>query len=181
MSSTIVRKYVALSLEEKILNSGAFIAVVSIFLPWIGGEWLGGKNVTYSGLGFFTSFIGLSILLVHIYILLITFVPLTGGPALVKRRNKDGIRLFATMLTALLTVAAWSVLTKFTFEFRLEINYGLYGTLIGSLISTLYAFLLFQEHRRGMVKEFFHQDAPRDDISVPVPPTNEPEDHRMYP
>ena len=183
MASSAFRKLMALDLEEKILNIGAAISFVCIFFPWVSGEWLGGKNVTYSGLGFFTSFIGLTILLLHTYVLLMTIVPITGGPTIIKRQNKHGVRLFATMLASLLTVAAWSVLTKFTFEFRLQISFGLYGTLIGSLIATLYAFLLFQEHRRGIVKDFFHHgEHTRDqaEIDSPPPPADEPEDHRMY-
>lgn len=184
MASSAFRKLMALDLEEKILNLGSAISFVCIFFPWVSGEWLGGKNVTYSGLGFFTSFIGLSILLLQAYVLLITLVPVTGGPIIIKRQNKHGVRLFVTLLASVLTVAAWSVLTKFTFEFRLQISFGLYGTLIGSLVATLYAFLLFQEHRRGVVKEFFHHGDGKQhkepQPGSPPPPANEPEDHRMY-
>lgn len=168
-----------LSLEEKILNLGSAVALVCIFFPWVGGEWLGGKHITYSGLGFFTSFIGLTVLLLHLYLILITVIPLTGGPAIVKRHNKDVVRLFVSLLASVLTVAAWSVLTKFTFEFRLQIAFGLYGTLIGSLVSALYSFLLFQEKRRGEAQEFHHH---RDDRPAPSklhPPSIEPEDHRF--
>lgn len=179
MSSNIVQKVLRLSLEEKILNTGSLLAVVCIFFPWVSGEWLGGKHVTYSGLGFFTSFIGLAILLLHLYLILITLIPLTGGPSIIKKRNRDGVRLFTALLASLLTVAAWSVLTKFTFEFRLQISFGLYGTLIGSLVSALYAFLLFQDHRKANVEQFFHKEESPQNVHVP-PPHHEPEDYRQH-
>lgn len=181
MARHIVQNAVRLPLEEKILNTGAIIAIVCVFFPWVAGEWLGGKHVTYSGLGFFTSFIGLGILLLHVYVLLITLIPLTGGPAIVKRRNKHGVRLFATILASVLTIAAWSVLTKFTFEFRLQISFGLYGTLIGSLISALYAFLLFQDHRKNTVETSVDKEQmpSPSDMNIP-PPYHEPEDYRTH-
>ncbi|MCA9371169.1 MAG: hypothetical protein KC680_04380, partial [Candidatus Peregrinibacteria bacterium] len=162
-----------LDLEEKILNIGSLSALVCVAFPWVSGEWLGGKHVTYTGLGFFTSFIGIAIVLLHLYVLLVTLIPLTGGPAIVQEKNKDGLRLFTTLLASALTVAAWSVLTKVSFEFRLEISFGLYGTLIGSLVSSLYSFLLFQEKRKHTSPDIHTYTA-----SVP-PPAIEPEDHRF--
>lgn len=179
MPADFLKKVHRLQLEEKILNAGSLIAAVCVFFPWVSGEWLGGKHVTYSGLGFFTSFIGLGVLLLHAYLLLITIVPLSGGPAIIHKNNKDGMRLLTAILTSVLTIAAWSVLTKFTFEFRLQVSFGLYGTLIGSLISSLYAFLLFQDGRKRHIEEFFHKEEAKPEMHVP-PPQHEPEDHRFH-
>jgi FtsH-binding integral membrane protein len=169
-----------LDLEEKILNGASLCAFVCVFFPWVGGEWLGGKVITYSGLGFFTSFIGVTVLLLHLYILLITIIPLTSGPTIVKRKNRDLVRLLVALFATVLTVAIWSVLTKFTFEFsRLQIHFGLYGTLIGSVVCTLYAFLRYQETTRSNVREIFDHPEPRASSPKP-PPSPPPEDHGIY-
>jgi len=184
MASKILRKLLALDLEEKILNGASLVAFICVFFPWIGGEWLGGKIITYSGLGFFTSFIGIFILLLHLFLLLITLIPLTGGATIVSRRNKDIVRLWVSVLATILTVSVWSVLTKFTFEFsRLEIHFGLYGTMIASLVTALYSFLLFQEGRRGQVHDLFsHGDTQRVEVRKrPETPTpGDPENHRIH-
>ena len=189
----LIRTALHLDLEEKILNGGVILAIVCMFFPWIGGEWLGGKTVTYSGLGFFTSFLGVTVLLLHLYLLLITLIPLTGGPQLVRKRNKDMIRLVVSALAVILTIGIWSVLTKFTFEFsRLEIHFGLYGTLIGGLIATLYSFLELQEQKRTEVHNLFHHHEESQDTLEPTavslqnehhqpppPPPSEPEEPQM--
>lgn len=182
MPLRIVKKVSALDLEEKILNGASLLAFICVFFPWVGGEWLGGKVVTYSGLGFFTSFIGIGILLLHLYVLLITLIPLTKGPVIVSKHNKHTARLLAAGLATILLVAVWSVLTKFTFEFsRLEIHFGLYGSMIGSLVCTLYAFLLFQGQKHSETLNLFHgSQQSHDNSEPPPPPSGEPEEHRMY-
>ena len=178
-SRNILRKIFALEIEEKILNTAAVFAFVCVFFPWVGGEWLGGKTVTFNGLGFFTSFIGLTVLLLQTYILLITIIPITGGPLIIKTRYKNMARLMAAALSTLLTVAIWSVLTKFTFEFsRLEIYFGLYGTLVGSLVTTLYSFLRMQEERKTEAKNLFTHESTMPSEQNFAPPPEQPEDHR---
>ncbi|TSC60646.1 MAG: hypothetical protein Greene041662_197 [Candidatus Peregrinibacteria bacterium Greene0416_62] len=157
MSSPFFRKLTTLDLEEQILNGSAIVSLIGVLLPWMGGEWLGGDNVTYTGLGFYTSFIGL-----------------------------------AVCLSSILILTALSVLTKVTFEFsRMEIRFGIYVTLIGSLVSTLYAYLRFQEQRKSSVQELFHhpediEQVPERNESAPVPPppppprAPEPEEHRLF-
>ncbi|MBT7337847.1 hypothetical protein HN801_04020 [Candidatus Peregrinibacteria bacterium] len=181
-SRNIVGRILALELEEKILNGAALVAFISVFLPWVGGEWLGGKTVTFNGLGFFTSFIGLTILLIMTFILLITIIPITGGPTLIKKKNKDYARLLASILATVLTIAIWSVLTKCTFEFsRLQIHMGLYGTLMGSIVCSLYSFLKIQDGRKSEVKDIFlHHDQPETHVSPQAPAQGQPEDHRKY-
>lgn len=192
MVTRVLRVISALDLEEQILNSGAMIAMVGVFLPWLGGEWLGGDEVIYSGLGFYTSFLGLVILLLHTFILLITAVPLTGGPILVRKRFRELVRLCAALQATILVLAALSVLTKMTFEFsRMEVRFGIYVCLIGSLVAALYAFLRMQEQRRTQVQELFHHPedfavpSAREGAAVPPPPpppppAPEPEEHRIF-
>lgn len=182
----IVHRLMRLELEEKILNGSSFIAFICVFFPWIGGEWLG-RPVSYSGFGFFISFIGLSILLLHAFLLLICILPLAGGSPIVRRKYRDAVRLFIAMQTVVLTVVAWSVLTEFTLEFsRLEIHFGLYGTLIASLITTLYAFLKFQQERKTETEHLFrhvHEEPEHTDqaeFDVPLPPSEEPEEYRLH-
>jgi len=178
-SRNILGRILALEIEEKILNGAAIFAFVSVFFPWVGGEWLGGKTVTFNGLGFFTSFIGLTVLLLQTFILLVTIIPISGGPAVVKKKYTNIVRLLAAALSTLLTVAIWSVLTKFTFEFsRLQIYFGLYGTLVGSLIVSLYSFLRMQEERRTEAKDLFtHESNLSAEQNFPPEP-EQPENHR---
>lgn len=179
MPNRALAKFQAMKIEEQILNGASLMAFVCVFFPWVGGEWLGGKVITYSGLGFFTSFIGLTVLLLNAYILLITLIPLTGGPNIVQKKNKDLVRVLIALLSTLLTIAIWSVLTKFTFEFsRLQIHFGLYGTLIGSIVCCLYSFLLYKEGHKSSVREMFTHEEPLH--SAPPPPASEPEEHNIY-
>lgn len=194
MSGNIFKKLLGLDLEEKILNGGALLACIGLFFPWLGGEWLGGETVSYSGLGFYTAFLGAAVLLLHLFILVTTFVPLAGGPVIVRKRVKELYRLVAASQATIFTVAIWTVLIKFTFEFsRLEIHFGLYCTLIGSLVTTLYTFLRYQEQRKQQVKELFHhpddyvEPMQKEFVSErepppppPPPPPPEPEEHRLY-
>ena len=64
-----------LELEEQILNGGALIGLIGVFLPWLSGEWLGGDAITYSGFGFYTSFLGFAVFFLLLFILGITVIP----------------------------------------------------------------------------------------------------------
>ncbi|PIR54227.1 hypothetical protein COU75_01860 [Candidatus Peregrinibacteria bacterium CG10_big_fil_rev_8_21_14_0_10_42_8] len=181
-SRNIITKILSLELEEKILNGATVLAFICVFMPWVGGEWLGGKTVTFNGLGFFTSFIGLFILLVLVFILLITIIPITGGPKVIHPQYKNSVRLLLSVLATLFTIAIWSVLTKFTFEFsRLKIHFGLYGTLMGSLVASLYSFILMQEGKKNEVNRLFsHDDELQHSPHYQAPDQGVPEDHRKY-
>jgi hypothetical protein len=193
MSASLLRKISGLELEEQILNGGALVTVIAIFLPWMGGEWLGGESVTYSGVGFYTSFIGLSALLLELYVLAITATPLLGGTVIIRKRHRETVRLLATALSSIMILSALSVLAKVTFEFsRMEIRFGIYVAIVGSLVATLYAFLRYQEQRRGMVQELFHhpEDTPAPEVRMeiatapppppPPPPAPAAEEHRLF-
>jgi hypothetical protein len=182
----------SLELEEKILNLASIITIIGVFLPWMGGEWLGGESTAYSGFAFYTSFLGITVLILHIVNILITAIPLTGGPILVRKRNKGLIRFLLTGQATVLILASLSVLTKVTFEFsRMEVRFGILVSLIASMVATLYAFLRYQEQRRSEVHELFHHP---DDTTVTTekedekdkpphpspPPPPEAEEHRLH-
>lgn len=186
-----VRSVKSLELEEQILNGGALLGIIGVFLPWLSGEWLGGDPVLYTGLGFFTSFLGLSVLALHAFVLLITVVPLAGGPVLLKRRHREYVRTFAAAQASILTVAALSVLTNITLEFgRMELRFGLYLTLIGGLVALFYAVLRLQDYRRSLAHEVFHhphdeaveerRESAKPPPLPPPPPPPEPEEHPLY-
>lgn len=188
-----MRHLKALELEEQILNGAALAAAGGVFLPWLSGEWLGGDSVTYTGFGFFTSFLGLAIFGILAFILLVTLVPMAGGPVVIRRRYREYARLFAAVQAGVLALAALSVLTKITLEFgRMEVRFGIYLTLIGSLVTVFYAFLRLQEYRRAQTHELFHHplDGPvteerretaQPPPPPPPPPAPEPEEHPLYP
>jgi hypothetical protein len=157
-----------LDLEERILNGGALIAITGLLMPWLGGEWLGGDPVSYSGFGFYTSFMGLAIFVLHSAILFSTFSPLMGGPSLIHKKHTDLFRLCCAAQATILALASLSVLARVTFEFsRVGIRFGIYVTLVGGLISALYAFLKLQEGRRHEVEElFYHTKEEEVDISA---------------
>ncbi len=183
-----------LSLEERILNGSTLIALIGVFLPWLSGEWLGGERMTYSGLGFYTSFLGWGVLIMTLASLAFTASPLLGGPTLLRRRIREPLRFFLAIQSTMLILASLSVLTQVTFEFsRMEVRFGLYVALIGSLVGVLYSFLLFQEQRREGPQEVFQH--PEDRLPAherrhpvvppppppPPPPPLAPEEHHLRP
>jgi hypothetical protein len=158
----------SLDLEERILNGATIGAIVFLFFPWLSGQFLGGDPVSYSGLQFYVSYIGGAILLLHVVTLLVTFLPMVGGPAIVKRSWRSVARLWLTLQAAVLTMASLSVLTRVTYEFRgLSVRYGVYFSLVCGLVAALYAFLQWQEERRKEVHDLFHH--PEDVTHTPVP------------
>lgn len=192
--SRFLRSFSALDIEERILNAGALIAVVGVFLPWLSGEWLGGERMTYSALGFYVSFIGWAILLINLFLLLLTLSPALGGPIILRRRMREATRLFLSTQSTLLVLASLSVLTNVTFEFsRMEVRFGIYLTLVGSVVATLYSWLMFQQQRRHEPQEFFQHPEDRSPVTErrestiptppppPPPPPLYPEEHRLRP
>ncbi|MDD4319779.1 MAG: hypothetical protein PHW10_05655 [Candidatus Peribacteraceae bacterium] len=196
MPSRFLRSLTSLDTEEQILNVGSLLALAGVCLPWISGEWPGGdvvQGLRYSGFGFFTSSIGFTVFILHLFLLLLTLVPLLGGPVLVRRKNREVVRLLTASAATLLTLAALTVLMRVTFDFtRMEMRFGIYVTLIGSFIAVLYAFLRYQEQRRLQGQELFRH--PEDAKPVPEekeryevppppppPPPPDPEEHRLYP
>lgn len=196
MIKHFVRNIMQLELEEKILNAGAFIALLGVCMPWLGGEWLGGEFVSFSGFAFYTSFMGIAAFVLHTVVLLITAVPAAGGSKIVKDQYKNMTRLGASVVAATLSMSSLSVLTKITFEFsRMEVRFGIYVTIIGGLVASLYSFLRVQDENKQYVHELFrHPEEPsfpsseEDQVpyqpstpAPPPPPTPTVEEHRMHP
>ncbi len=195
MASKIMRTFAALELEERLLNAGAFVAIVSVFLPWISGDWLGGDSVSYSGFGFYTSFLGLAVLLLHSFLLLLTLVPLLGGPMILKKRFREPVRMLLSMQALVLVLAALSVLMRVSFEFsRMEMRFGIYICLAGCILTFVEALQRYAIHRRTVTQEMFRhpedRKAPdvRDESLIPPPPPPPPpppapmpEEHRLRP
>lgn len=188
-----MRMWHGIDLEERILNAAAIVGMASIFFPWISGEWLGGDEVSYTGTSFYTSFLGVIVFLMLLVIVASTLSPMLGGPIILKRRYKDITRLLLSAQATILVLASLSVLTKITYEFtRMEIRFGIYLTLVGCLVATLYSFLRWQEHRKDEDQEVFHHPedtGPVEDIvesgippppPPPPPPPLEPEEHPMH-
>ncbi len=194
MASRLQRILQSLDLEERILNGAAFFSLIALFFPWLSGEWIGGETVNYTGLSFYTSFIGMIIFILLLFLLALTAVPLLGGPIVLKRRQKEITRLCVASQITILTLAALSVLTEVTYEFsRIEIRFGIYSTLVGSLIATLYSFLKWQEYHRQEAQDLFrHPEDPtplseRQETISPLPPPPAPppplppEEHHLRP
>lgn len=192
MASKLVRSLVSLELEEKIINITAFAGLVSVFLPWLSGEWLGGDEVMYTGFHFYTSFIGISVFCLYALLVGITVIPLLGGPQIVRKQHREAVRLCIAVQALVLTIAALSVLMKVTTEFsRISIRFGIGITFIAGFITVFYCFLKWQEHRRSQVLEHFHhpEDIPTQPLerpgSHPPPPPPPPppplEEHHLRP
>ncbi|MDP7069368.1 MAG: hypothetical protein QF815_02470, partial [Candidatus Peribacteraceae bacterium] len=70
---------------------------------------------------------------------------------------------------------------------RLEIHFGLYGTLIGSFVSALYSFLMLQDSKKSVVEDIFHHHPHQSESSHNArhqshrpPPPDSPENHRIH-
>lgn len=192
--SSFFRALAYLEIEEKILNVGALVALVGVFLPWFGGSWFG-ESTVWTGFGFYTSFVGLLIFVSLAFILSLTLLPLMGYQV-IRKSVKDVIRLIVSLECVLLTIVTWSVLTNVTFDrAQMEVRFGIYLTLVGSIVASLYAFLRVQQQRKRQVQDLFHQsDAEeaspqassrsRAEQSVPAPPPppppGEPEEPRLF-
>ena len=199
MQNRLMRSILSLDLEERILNAGAFVAAMSVFLPWMSDVWptgesASGTTLTYSGFGYSTSVLGLVVFLLNIFIVLLTVVPLAGGPVIIRKRYRETVRLLLSAQSSILILAALSVLTKITFESsHMEIRFGIYFALVGSLVTLFETVLRYLEQRRSLVQELFHHPEDKDSVpdrkdslrQTPPPPPPPPppaaEEHPLYP
>lgn len=194
MSSRLLRSLQGLELEERILNIGTLMGAVGVALPWISGDWQGGDQLTYTGFGFFTSLNGVVIFLLHFAVLLLTIIPLFGGPVIIRRKRlREIVRLCLTTQAVVLTLAALSVLLRVTIEFtRMEVRFGIYVCLVGGLIGLFESIVRFVEYKKAHEQETFHHPEdilPKEEEGTftppppPPPPPRppEPEEHRLYP
>ena len=159
MLKIFLRKVASLTLEEKILSGAVLLSLLGICMPWLDGQMLTADiQQSYSGFGFVTGFIGYTLFLLDVCILLLTIAPVTTGHTFIRKKYRHIVRLQCAGATVLLTLAALTVLLKITFEFPLmEIRFGIHVTLLGSIAGLFYAFLTWQQKNRTGVQELFHQ------------------------
>lgn len=182
MGRTFLRKIAGIELAERLLNGGALVGALGVFLPWISGEWLGGEPLSSTGLQSYTAFHGMGILALNAFILSITFIPLAGGPTLVTQQKKNVLRLLASSQAVILTLLAFSVLTHITFEFsRMGIRFGIYVSLLGNLLAAFEAFCQWQEQKEQQVRSFFHyeEDPFPPPPLPPIPHASSPHEHPL--
>lgn len=193
MFSTFTRVLRGLELEEKVLHTGLVLCVLGLFVPWVGGQWVG-EEQQWNGFGFHTGFIGHAVLGVDLFIVAMTLSPLLGGPILVRKTIRNTVRFILCGITSVLLIASFTVLFRLTSEVSgAEIRFGIYLSILGSVLSTLYAFLKYDEQRQNEVHELFHHpDEQRvlkvvhdlvDENRPPPPPPPSPmpvEDHSLF-
>ena len=186
MPRSVIKSLKYLDIEEKILNFGSIIAAIGVFMPWFGGEWFGEPTV-WTGFGFYTSFVGLIIFLAHLFIISLTALPLLGYQ-LIRPSLRDVLRLIVGLECVVLVIVVWSILTNISIDrANVDIRFGIYLTLVGSIIVSLYAFLRVQQQRKRNVQELFHH--PEDEVShsaclssppPPPPPPSKPEEPKLF-
>ncbi|MBI2523796.1 hypothetical protein HYW11_01070 [Candidatus Peregrinibacteria bacterium] len=168
MGMPFLRKIAGMEPAERLLNGGAVVGILGVFLPWISGEWLGGEPLRYTGFQSYTAMHGISILALNVFILAMTAIPLAGGPQIVTKQRKNALRLLASSQAVILTLLALSVLTSITFEFsRMGIRFGIYVSLLGNLLTAFEAFYKWQEQQEQQLRSFFHYE---ESPSPPPPP-----------
>ncbi len=183
-----------LELEEKVLHVGLVLCVLGLFAPWVGGQWVG-EEQQWNGFGFHTGFIGHTVFAIAIFIVAMTLSPLLGGPVLVRKVIRNTVRFILCAVTSILLIASFTILFRLTSEVSgAEIRFGIYLSIAGSVLSTLYAFLKYDEQRKNEVHELFHHpdeqkrvvkvapDLP-DEHRPPPPPPPSPmpvEDHSLF-
>jgi hypothetical protein len=194
MPSRFIRALKSLDLEERILNGAALFAAMSVFFPWMSGEWLGEDYVSYSGFESFTSLIGFAIFALNLALLILTFSPMLGGPSIVRGHMREIVRFTIAGQAAVLCVAAISVLTLLTHDYtRMEIRFGIWCTFTGCLVAAVYTFIRLQQVIKNTSNKHFHHPddhhahghAHTQSITAPPPPPPppqlEPEEHRIHP
>ncbi|OGJ57364.1 hypothetical protein A3H22_00625 [Candidatus Peribacteria bacterium RIFCSPLOWO2_12_FULL_55_15] len=172
MGSAFLRKIAGIELAERLLNGGALVGILGVFLPWISGEWPREEPLNYAGFQSYTAMHGIGILALNAFILSMTLIPLAGGPHIVTKQKKNVLRLLASSQAVILTLLALSVLTSITFEFsRMGIRFGIYVSLLGNLLTAFEAFYKWQEQQEQQVRSFFHYEESPMIAPLPASPT----------
>lgn len=184
----------SLELEEKMLHAGGGVCLAGLFVPWLGGQWYG-NDQQWNGFGFYTGFIGHIVLILELFIIAITFSPLLGGPIIVRKGSRNFVRMELCSITSVLLVACFTILFRLTAEVSgLEIRFGIYVSILGSVLSTLYAFLKYDEQRKSEVWQLFQHPDEQQPVKKkavneiidehrpppPPPPPMPAEDHSLF-
>lgn len=173
MVSRFYRALRAMELEEQILHAGLVLSVIGVFLPWISGDWFGDDKVLFIGLGFYTAYLGWIILFLSVFQILMTVVPLAGGPNWIPKQHRDILRLVLSGQSFILTTAALSVLFRVSFEFtRMDVRLGIYLTLVGTGVALLESAIRFSAQRKHQSQEVFRhpEDTPPSTAKEPATP-----------
>lgn len=184
-----------MELEEKILNSGLLVSLMSLFLPWLASPSVIDTDQTANAFGYRLGYIGHLVFSLLFFALAMTLSPLVGGPVLIRKSRRFLCRFCLLGLSSALLFTALTILFRVTSEISMaEIRFGMYTALGGCVLSTLYAFLRFQEYQRQQIHELFrHPDeaipvalsmvVDRDERLPPPPPPPTPppaEDHQLH-
>lgn len=170
MNEKLLRFLTTMELEEKVLHIGVLVCILSIFFPWLGGQWYG-VTQQWSGFGSYTGFIGHTVVLLQVFIVMMTLSPLLGGPVIVRKANRNSVRLLLSVLCTIFLAASFSILMRLTSEISTaEIRFGIYTAIIGSVITTLYAFLKYQEEKKSHAQALFRH--PETAVKQPTPAAN---------
>lgn len=195
MFEKLFRVLRSLELEEKVLHAGVGICLVGLFIPWLDGQRYGNSQ-QWNGFGFYTGFMGHAVLILELFIIAMTLSPLLGGPIIVRKISRNFVRMYLCSITSVLLVASFTILLRLTSEVSgAEIRFGIYVSILGSVLSTLYAFLKYDEQRKNEVRQLFHHpdeqqpvkkkaiDPLMDEDRPPPPPPPSPmpaEDHSLF-
>ncbi len=156
MYEKFLRIFRAMELEEKILHTGVILCILGLFFPWLGGQWYGNAE-QWTSFGFYTGLIGHTVLLLELFIVAITLSPILGGPIIIRKASRNLVRFFLSCVVSILLLESFTILFRLTSQVSgAEIRFGIYVSIVGSLLATLYAFLKYDEQRNSEVKQLFH-------------------------
>lgn len=134
------------SLEEKIIQISLLTSLISCFLPWLTNKSNIYDDATFTALGFNTSYIGYAIILLLSVNIALVLVPTIANKHVISVQHRQYVRFHASLITTILILAILSIYTKMTSESALiSIRYGVYITLIGSLISNVYTWYMWNK------------------------------------
>lgn len=194
MFEKFLRVLRVMELEEKVLQTGLILCVLGLFVPWLGGQWAG-EAQQWNGFGFYTGFNGSVVFLIVLFIVGMTLSPLLGGPVIVRKQIRNHVRLLLCAMCSVLLLSSFGILLRLTSQVSgAEIRFGIYASIVGSLLATLYAFLKYDEQRKSEVRQLFQhpdeQQRPKRIETDPIreerpmvpppPPPLSPEDHSLF-
>jgi hypothetical protein len=158
MFHRFLRSLQAMEFEDRVLHSASLISLISLFFPWLSSmKTYENDALSSTGFGFRTGYIGHSIFLLQVFLLLLALIPLFGGPALFQKTQRIFLKFTCSALSTVLLLSCFSILLRVTFEVsNADIRFGIYLSIIGSFVATLYAFLRYEEHQRSSAQELFH-------------------------
>ncbi len=170
MFQRFLRSLQAMDFEDRVLYSASFFSFISLFFPWLSSTTTYDNDPLFStAFGFRIGYIGHFVFFAHLALLSLALLPLTTLSFLLQKTRRLFLQLLLTSLITILLLGCFSILLRVTFELaNADIRFGMYLSIIGSFVATLYAFLRYEEHERTLSRELFHHpdEAP---VRVEVP------------